>query len=61
LGGLRRPARGRDIGDVQELIRAVPLDKRFAGKLPKAIRPEFKAMVDVVRAGERSAPPDRRF
>ena len=61
LCGLRQPARGRDIGDVQELIRAIPLDKRFAAKLPKSIRPEFKAMVDVVRAGDRSAPPDRRF
>ncbi len=61
LCGLRHPHRGKDIVDVQDLIREVPLDKRFAAKLPKSIRPEFKAMVDVVRAGDRSAPPDRRF
>jgi len=61
LCGLKTPGRSKDIGDVEELIRAAPLDKRFAAKLPKSIRPEFKALVDAVRAGDRSRPGDRRF
>lgn len=52
LSGLNNPARSRDIGDVEDLIRNVPLDKRFAGKLPPAIRAEFKKLVDAVRAAE---------
>lgn len=58
--GLENPGRSKDIGDVEELIRSVPLDKRFAVKLPKEIRPEFKALVDAVRAGDRLRG-DRRF
>jgi hypothetical protein len=61
LCGLRRPARSKDLGDVEHLIRTIPLDKRFAAKLPKEIRPEFKAMVDAVRAGEKSNPRGTRF
>ena len=41
--------------------RSIPLDKRFAAKLPKAIRAEFKAMVSAVRVGEQTRPNDRRF
>jgi hypothetical protein len=59
--GLKNPARSKDLGDVEELIRATPLDKRFAGKLPKTIRAEFKGIVDAVRAHDRSLPDDRRF
>ena len=33
--GLNNLGRAKDLGDVQELIRVVPLDKRFAGKLPE--------------------------
>lgn len=51
--GLKQPARSKDIGDVEELIRSVPLDKRFAAKLPKAIRSEFKAIVDAVQASRK--------
>ena len=40
---------------MEDLIRAVPLDKRFAARLPKEIRAEFKKMVDAVRAGRRIA------
>jgi hypothetical protein len=58
--GLDHPDRAKDIGDVQELIRAVPLDKRFAGKLPTVLRAPFQALVDAVRAGEK-ARGDRRF
>jgi hypothetical protein len=56
LSGLKNPARHKDLGDVEELIRSVPLDKRFAAKLPKAIRSEFKALVDAVRAGHKNRP-----
>jgi len=60
LCGLDHSDHAKDIGDVQELIRAVPLDKRFAGKLPTVLRALFKALVDAVRAGEK-ARGDRRF
>jgi hypothetical protein len=50
--GLKNPGRGRDVGDVQDLIRVVPLDKRFADKLPTDLRAPFKKMIDAVRAGE---------
>jgi hypothetical protein len=61
LSGLNNPGRHKDLGDVEELIRAVPLDKRFAAKLPKNLRAEFKSLVDAVRANKRSLPTDRRF
>jgi hypothetical protein len=61
LCGLKHPARSKDLGDVEELIRATKLDKRFAAKLPKSLRAEFKGMVDAVRSSERSLPEDRRF
>ena len=61
LCGLKNTDRMKDLADVQELIRAVPLDKSFAAKLPKGIRPEFKTFVDAVRAGDRSRPPNTRF
>lgn len=51
--GLRHPHRAKDTVDVMELIRVVPLDKSFATKLPKDLRPDFKKLVDTVRAGER--------
>ena len=38
--------------DVVELIRRVPLDKRFANKLPAKLRASFKKLVDAVRADE---------
>lgn len=46
---------------VEDLIRAIPLDKRIAAGLPKTIRQEFKTLVDAVRAGERSGPARKRF
>jgi hypothetical protein len=58
--GLNNLDRAKDIGDVQELIRVVPLDKRFAGKLPKDLRGPFKGLVDAVRKGDR-ARGDTRF
>lgn len=52
--GLGQMDRAKDLGDVQELIRSVPLDKAFAAKLPKDLRQAYKSMVDAVRAGERA-------
>ena len=61
ISGLTHRGRSKDLGDVEELIRAVPLDKRFAAKLPARIRKEFKAMVDGVRANDGDLPRGRRF
>jgi hypothetical protein len=47
--GLRRPERAQDIADVVALIRNVPLDKRFAARLPREQRNGFKKLVDAVR------------
>ena len=60
LCGLKNVGRSKDIADVEELIRAVPLDKRFAGKLPAELRAPFKKLVDAVRTAER-ARGDRQF
>jgi len=61
LCGLKNPGRSKDLGDVEELIRSVPLDKRFAARLPKSVRSEFEVLVDALRASERPRPDDRRF
>jgi hypothetical protein len=47
--GLHRPERAQDIADVVALIRLVPLDKRFAARLPTSLRAPFKKLVDAVR------------
>jgi hypothetical protein len=60
LCGLNHPGRAKDLGDVEELIRAVPLDKRFAGKLPRELWGPFKSLVDGVRANDRNRG-DARF
>jgi hypothetical protein len=59
--GLKNVGRAKDIGDVQELIRRIPLDKQFAGRLPKALRADFKAMVDAVNAADRANAGKPRF
>ena len=59
--GLKNLNRAKDLGDVVELIRRVPLDKRFAGKLPPDLRTDFKKFVDAVRAGERENQNKPRF
>ena len=48
--GVSSPGRLRDLSDVLELIRASRLDKTFALRLPKELRPEFRKLVDAVRA-----------
>jgi len=60
LSGLKNPARSKDLGEVEDLIRAVSLDKRFAARLPKSLRSDFKALEDAVRKREKSMR-DRRF
>ncbi len=47
--GLQSTNRAKDLADVVELIRNVPLDKRFATRLPKNQRAPFKKLVDAVR------------
>jgi len=61
LCGLENIGRSKDIADVEELILAVGLDKRFAGKLPKTLRGPFKSIVDAVRARERGRYGKRPF
>jgi hypothetical protein len=61
LSGLKNPGRSRDIGDVEDLIRSVPLTKQFAAKLPKALRAQFKAIVDAVGASPKRPPGNTRF
>jgi len=61
ISGLNNPGRSKDIGDVEDLIRRVPLDKRFASKLPKDLRAEFRSIVDAVRAGDDAVGGERRF
>lgn len=46
--GLDRTDRSQDLADVVELIRRIPLDKRFAARLPKEQRRPFKELVDAV-------------
>jgi hypothetical protein len=58
--GLNNVGRGKDIVDIEDLIREIPLDKRFAGKLPTPLRASFKSIVDVVRARNRALG-NRRF
>ena len=59
--GLNSFGRRKDIADVEALIGVVPLDKRFAGKLPPELRAGFMRLVDVVRAGERERRGKPRF
>lgn len=47
--GLSNPRRPRDVDDALRLIEVNELDKRFAGKLHRLLRTEFKRLVDVTR------------
>jgi hypothetical protein len=51
--GLKNLNRAKDLADVVELIRRVPLDKRFAAKLPRNQRAAFKRIVDSVHGDSR--------
>jgi hypothetical protein len=59
--GLNNIGRSKDIADVEALILAVPLDKRFAGKLPTALRAPFMKLVDAMRSNEQSQADRPRF
>ena len=59
--GLENVLRSQDVGDVVHLIRRIPLDKRFAGKLAPKLRAPFKKLVDAVRADERGRGDRPRF
>ena len=59
--GLNHLGRSKDITHVEDLIAAIPLDKRFAGKLPTALRAPFKTLVDGVRSNERKRKDQPRF
>ena len=61
LCGLDNPDRGKDVADVTELIRRIPLDKRFAGRLPTQLRAPFKRLVDAVRNAEDARGGQPRF
>lgn len=52
--GLEEHHRGKDIADVLELIRLVPLRKDFAAKLPKHLRSAFEEFVDQVHGPRRT-------
>jgi hypothetical protein len=49
--GLSSRARAMDLGDVVGLIRAHSLGNSFATKLDRAVRKEFKKLVEAVRKG----------
>ncbi len=59
--GLESIRRGKDVVDVVELIRCVPLRKDFAAKLPKHLRATFKQLVDQVHEPRRTPIPTLRF
>jgi len=50
--GLGSVTRAKDLADVVELIRAAGLDKTFAARLPKDLRPEFRKLAEAVRGDQ---------
>lgn len=52
--GLSADRRAKDIADVLELIRIIPLKKDFAGRLPTKLRAPFKRLVDDVHGPRRT-------
>jgi len=59
--GLEVTKRRKDILDVLELIRLVPLRKDFAPKLPKHLGATFKELVDDVLGKRHTAVPPTKF
>jgi len=47
--GLSNPRRAQDVADVLKLIDLHDLDKRFAAKLHRSLRADFKRLVDITR------------
>lgn len=54
VSGLESARRAKDIADVLELIRIIPLKKDFAAKLPAKLRGPFKLLVDEVHGARRT-------
>lgn len=59
--GLESIRRSKDIADVVELIRVVPLKKDFATKLPRHLRAPFKALVEDVHGPRRTTMTPTKF
>jgi len=59
--GLENINRAKDVVDVIELIRVIPLKKDFAAKLPKNLRAPFKQLVEQVHGPRRTVIPTLRF
>lgn len=59
--GLEEVHRRKDILDVLELIRIIPLKKDFAAKLPKHLRAPFKELVDDIHGPRRTSVPPLKF
>jgi hypothetical protein len=59
--GLEETRRAKDIADVIELIRVIPLKKDFASKLPTKLRAPFKRLVDEVHEPRRTPLPTLKF
>lgn len=59
--GLESINRSKDLADVVELIRAVPLKKDFAAKLPTHLRAPFKKLVGEVHDPRRTSIPPLEF
>lgn len=59
--GLEAVHRAKNIGDVIELIRVVPLKKGFAPRLPKHLRAPFKTLVEQVHEPRRTRMPTLEF
>lgn len=59
--GLESINRGKDVIDVIELIRIIPLKKDFVPKLPKHLRPAFRELVEQVHGPRRTTIPTLKF
>jgi len=59
--GLENINWAKDLADVVELIRAIPLAKDFAPNLPKHLRAPFTELVDQVLDPRRTPIPPREF
>jgi hypothetical protein len=59
--GLQKTRRAKDVADVIELIRVIPLKKDFAAKLPTKLRAPFKRLVDEVHEPRRTPLPTLKF
>jgi hypothetical protein len=59
--GLESITRARDIADVIELIRVIPLKRDFAPRLPRELRRPFKELVEQVHGRRRAVVPALRF